>query len=669
MADALIRRFRGATLWILIGYALFVCARVLWPEKSLVALGPGALWDDFVALAGACYLLLAGVGSGRWILHRLGVRIHDLSLLEETLFSLSLGLGSASLGLFVLGCVGWFSPTFVVALVGVWLVAFHDYWHIWLKSLGDPLRRFIPWWRSCSVLGKAAAVGVSFIGLASLLNTMTPAWSYDALMYHLPAPLRYLEAGRLVLLPDMWQANGPMAIEMLYSYGLALGSASIAKLIHLTYAILLILATFAFARRFLDLRMAWLSALLLVGIPIFPIWGTIANIDMAWALYEFLALYALLVWIESRETGWIFLSASSAGLALSTKYLGLAGAATAGITLIVWTLFSKDGAWRKVARYLLVILVFGSPWYVLNLVRAGNPVYPFIWGGPGWDQERLSYLMTYLRGFGGANALWLLPLAPIRVFTNGSLFTTFLSSIEFPSPLFLFALALPFTRPPRILRLLAWVTVLRFVLWGIGSQQTRFLLPLFPALAILSVFALSRLLDLVDSPSVRRIVLPGLLGGLLFTSAVYQGVFWTMTQPAEVIVGAASQDSFLRRNVTIYPAQAFIQESLPPSARAFQMWDGAILYCDDRCVPDAEQSKWTQMVAQDMTVEAVAQDLHARGIDYLVGNLDSLNFFLRHDPKGIHTQAVYFFLRQFRSECTRPVFENDKTVVDRIACS
>ena len=246
MADALIRRFRGGRS----GFSSatrFHWRTVLRPERSLVALGPVALWDDLVSLAGACYLLLAGVGSGRWILHRLDVRIGDLSLVEETLFSLSLGLGSASLGLFALGCVGWFSPPFVIALVGVWLVAFHDCWHVWLKSLGDALRRFIPWWRSCSLLGKAAAVGVSFIGLASLLNTMTPAWSYDALMYHLPAPLEYLETGRLVLLPDMWQANGPMAIEMLYGYGLALGSASIAKLIHLTYAILLILATFAFA--------------------------------------------------------------------------------------------------------------------------------------------------------------------------------------------------------------------------------------------------------------------------------------------------------------------------------------------------------------------------------------------------------------------------------------
>ncbi len=125
----------------------------------------------------------------------------------------------------------------------------------------------------------------------------------------------------------------------------------------------------------------------------------------------------------------------------------------------------------------------------------------------------------------------------------------------------------------------------------------------------------------------------------------------------------------MRRNVTIFPAQAFIQEFLPPSARAFQMWDGAILYCDDRCVPDTEQSIWTQMVAQDATVEAVAQNLHARGIDYLVGNLDSLNFFLRHDPSGLHTEAVYFFLRQFRLDCTRPVYEDNKTVVERITCS
>ena len=304
-------------------------------------------------------------------------------------------------------------------------------------------------------------------------------------------------------------------------------------------------------------------------------------------------MYALLVWLETQSTIWLNLSAVSIGLALSTKYLGLAGAATVAMILAAWLVVTPSRPWHRVGYFLLLAFIFGSPWYMLNLVRAGNPVYPFIWGGPGWDQARLGYLMTYLRSFGGSNALWMLPLAPFRLFADNAVFSTFLSSIEYPSPLFLVAILVPLARPPRLLRLLALVTGLRFLLWGLSSQQTRFLLPLFPALAVLSVYTLDKLLGAVGKASIQRVLLSGTLGGLLLVTAVYQGVFWFMTQPGNVIVGMETEDSFLRRNVTIYPAQAFIREFLPLNARALMLWDGAMLYCDARCVPDAEQSIWT----------------------------------------------------------------------------
>ena len=57
------------------------------------------------------------------------------------------------------------------------------------------------------------------------------------------------------------------------------------------------------------------------------------------------------------------------------------------------------------------------------------------------------------------------------------------------------------------------------------------------------------------------------------------------------------------------------------------------------------------------------------GVGYLVGNLNSINYFLSHDPSGLHAKAIDFYLQDFRSACTRTLFENEKTVVDEITCN
>ena len=51
-------------------------------------------------------------------------------------------------------------------------------------------------------------------------------------MYHLQAPRLFLEAGRLTPLPEIWQANGPLTIELLYGAALGLQSEPTARLLH-----------------------------------------------------------------------------------------------------------------------------------------------------------------------------------------------------------------------------------------------------------------------------------------------------------------------------------------------------------------------------------------------------------------------------------------------------
>jgi hypothetical protein len=211
------------------------------------------------------------------------------------------------------------------------------------------------------------------------------------------------------------------------------------------------------------------------------------------------------------------------------------------------------------------------------------------------------------------------------------------------------------------------MTLLRFALWALGTQQTRFLLPLYPVLALLTAAVLDTWISRVGAARWRLLAVTGIVAGLVAVTFAYQLVFLTSIRPLPVVLGAESKSQFLERSVYDYPALRFISANLPPQARVFMAWDGQGFYCDERCQPDAEQSQWAQLVGQARTEEAVAEWLRRHGFDYLLVDLGGMSFMLDHDPTGDHAAASYF-LTEFASHCLDPVFAAEQTIVYRRTC-
>ena len=70
------------------------------------------------------------------------------------------------------------------------------------------------------------------------------------------------------------------------------------------------------------------------------------------------------------------------------------------------------------------------------------------------------------------------------------------------------------------------------------------------------------------------------------------------------------------------------------------MWDGQGYYCDERCVPDTEQSRWTSMVINaNYDASIISGQLSKIGITHLLMTGD-LDFVLDHDPDNENFQAV-----------------------------
>ena len=181
------------------------------------------------ALTYTLSLALAGVASGRTILKRLRLQ-EPLTVPESAFFALPLGLGLLMLCILVLGVVGLLRPFLLAGLVvGSFDRVSAGLDEVW-SDLSPGLRGLPLTWDEASAIERMGASLVVLIAAGSLLLALVPAWSYDALVYHLAAPKQYLATGRLLFLPDVWQADGPMGIELLYTLGLAMGSTSVAKI-------------------------------------------------------------------------------------------------------------------------------------------------------------------------------------------------------------------------------------------------------------------------------------------------------------------------------------------------------------------------------------------------------------------------------------------------------
>ena len=643
-----------------------LAVRWLAPERGRLTTGWPALLDSAFAVGLVALVALLAIALGRRA-QRLARLDGVLGGAEGFAIEAALGLGLIAFCFLLLGLLGLFHSWVLIAcafLLG--LLAWPEIGRAALDGMHLPRRVFAEA-REGGFFGlSVTAIGVAVL-LFSVLEALGPPAENDALMYHLQAPRMFMEAGRLFPTPEIWQANGPLLTEMLYALGLAFGTDSFARLLHLLFSTLLAVATFGVAKQDLGARGGWFAATVLLGIPILPLWGSLALTDMAWALYCFLAVLATLRWSTDGDRRWLVIGGVLTGFAASSKYLGLGIA----LLLIGWIAVSRRHSDRRARLKAVVVFVacaaaVASPWFVKNLVWTGNPVYPFLLGGPDWTPLRLSYLMTYLRSFGAGTGVVETLLLPWNLYVRHAEFGTIMTSIDVPSPFFLLALAFPWARPPAGWGSLGVLTVLAMLVWAAGSQQTRFLLPLYPILTLLSVVTLCWIDARWQRPGLR-VILPALALGAIATTLAYQVVYATTTRTLSVVLGWESKASYLRRILYDYSAMEFIENELPENAQVALLWDGRSYYCDSRCLPDADLSRWPRLLQETGSAQAAVEALRSRGVSHVLVDLEELSNGLRRDRGVTHEDSVAQLAVALGPPFARVVFSADKVVLYELA--
>jgi hypothetical protein len=611
------------------------------------------------------YVHITSLGLGRILSRRFSTLLSETELL---LLAYMLGLGGLSMIIALVGFLGWLHPLGI--FIGLALSGFvsSSEWGGIIRSVLSGIRGF----RFPRAAGFYEVLLRTLIVLTVpilLVHLLTPVWDYDALLYHLEVPSRFILHEHIYFDQGMMRSAYPFLGEMLFLVGIIFRLDSLSKLIHLTHSVLFVSSVYVFGKRFFSRETSLIAVGILVSAPSFLLWSTWASIDFAWAGYEFWSMYAVFLWLTSEKTEtkkWLILAGAMSGLAASTKYISIPSLLVVAV-LILWA--SRYQLQQTIAKTVQNLFIFGmvaglvmGAWYIKNWVITGNPIYPLVFGGPGWDPLENIVLNDYVRTFGIEKNLVGFLTLPYFVYASQSRFSTI--SLEVIHPLLWLGFLFPFlVRSKKYTAIVAYVVVY-YIWWFFGSQVIRFLLPLSAFLALFAGDVIERFPVIIKNGLNAVLII-----GLMVFNFSYHVLALHNSGSFAYVAGQKNKADFLHVFVDDLRVKEYIQESLHPDERVQFLWDGRGYYCDSRCVADTEQSAAVILTTDSPKPEKLAQDFRDNGISYLMLSKSDANFFIAsHDPNGYHRDAWDYFNNIFLPVCGRSVLRDGGMELYELVC-
>ena len=507
-------------------------------------------------------------------------RVEPTGRLETLLLSLMLGFALICYVVFGLGSAGLLNTTMAwsvfggAALIGLPTLR-RARPRDWLAA-ASPLNRRFPGgvraqWITLSLL---AVIAIS--AALNLIAALAPPTSWDALTYHLAAPAFFVRDGGISFVPlRAWAA--PFTAEMWNIIGLLVSTDRLPLVFQWAMGIGSAAALYLLAEKRTSRRTALLAATIFYTSPHSVLLASSAKSDLAWMVFLFLSLHALLAWRERGGTGWLAMSGLATGLVVATKFQGLYWAP--GMLLMLAVLLGS--AWRavpifaatRVAAYGGIVALVALPWWIRSWVGGGDPIWPYgypIFKSLNWTQSLHDKYASWTQGPG--DSLWHLIALPWNITLNQSAWPFGLQIPVTPLVLaFVPAVVLLWRRIPsdhRWFFLVAAVPVAVHYLGWFGTyQQPRYLFPILGILMIPAAYAFWQLIG----TGLTRWPARGLLVASLSAFLVYGLAFNLQFVP--VVAGVESDDEFLARKVSFYDDIRWANGNLPTGARILLFHD------------------------------------------------------------------------------------------------
>ena len=590
--------------------------------------------------------LLAAAGVIAWHLSSFVLLAVSAWIFGETLLRRKLPGGPAQrwplAGALGLGVV--FQAMFVLGVLGLF-----DRWVVWLLLISGHLaclrvwRSTVPRWRwAVKNVGRWSAGLVILAPVLTLI--LYPPTGFDATVYHLPYARAFVDAGRLLFLPDLRFPVFPQAGEMGFVLGFFLSGETAAKSTQLLAIGWTAGLLWFWGRQLASRDVGLWAAALWLGSPLVIGLGTTAYVDATLALFVTAALYTWERWARTEEGHWLWLAGAFAGLAASTKYLGLFFLAV----LAVWTLW-RSGRRRNLVPaivFSLVALAVLAPWYLRVLYYTGNPVFPFyapVFGASEWATLHDQALLSTVDEPQSAGVWGVLTRQAARVWEGlGFLlavpWTAVFDRAEFnwQAPLSPFYLVLlPVCVPlalwtARTRRLLALVGAYG-LFWLTTVRDLRFLVAVAPALDVIVAVTLGRLLA---SPAVegwlgiwRRHFVIGVTVMLVAPGWLY--AVYKISERGSIPLSPVERDTYLLREVSGFEAIQAIHRAEGAEYSVYALYgENLRYYANGRFLGDwFGPARYSRIKAVLDDGQALYDELRGLGACYLL--------IRRHQPQAL----------------------------------
>jgi hypothetical protein len=572
---------------------------------------------EVVAHAAALALLIGAFLLPGIAIERAGWAAVDLSGLRA-LARAVLGIAATSLALFALALAGALRPLAfaVLALVCAALA---------LRSLR---RRG----------GPASSEPIELRFAAALALATAPFWvgaldyriAWDAAAYHLALPKRYLEAGGFTQVPISVYAVWPHAIQLLYAPALWLRDSPLASALHTAFGVLALWAAQLGARASGFRRAGWFAAPLALANPVLLFELGEAYVDLALAFFFCAGAIFAARALRSRvpDPGALALAGVCGGACAAAKINGVLLALALALALVPRAIaLLRARETRALARsalcYAIPVAASWLPWLARSAWLTGDPFYPLLYaqlGGPDWSAELAQRFAAWQQQTGFGRGLSDYLLLPLRVLVAGGPEYQRFGGRLGAHWLVCIPLAVALARRDPLARFTLAASGCYFALWALGSQQTRFLIPMLPALALATGIALERGIALARArwPALReRKLVAGAAALSLAPLALFGGEHFG---GAIASLGALRSDAAARRAAQVEAPIAFANASLPRDARMLLLDTNLVFFLEREAIADSffEASQIADWLSRASTAPELAALFAERGITHLL---------------------------------------------------
>ena len=600
------------------------------------ATGALAVLDHLFDLVAALTLSFVLLSAGHSLSRRISLQFVNSA--EHLAFSFFLGTGVVGLLVLLMGLLGLLRGWAMLALLFVTLaLTARDLPQLWQSLV-----------RATQTALEAKLVTGIFTGLFVLLvlRTLTPPHVADELIYHLPVPLQFVQAGRVFPSYDNSLGNMPFLVHMIYALFLLAGSDVAAKLFSLFLAVATAVLLYAFCCRYITRRAGVIALFAFFASGMIVELAITTRIDVSLAGMLFACTYAMINYLSTGSRAWLWLSAVFAGFSLGIKHTAAVWIFLVGILYLVETIRSRESI-RTVLQYGVIYtflaLAVASPWYIKNAIWFHNPIYPFVTGevaefGPNGiryfnadDERKLDAHFEVARqaipDVVAAQGQELASAANTRVERHPMRLWEFFfrpqaylmaEHYQFPNYLFLIIPLIVFLKPGK------WSWWLLILALGFVFSVTattwisRYLVPAYPALTIVAADTLYKLSTRFRLSIAKNIPVYVLV--LAFVPVITNGVrLFRYFHSSDYLTGTVSRHEFLKR-LTFYQPLEFVNRELPSTARVLMI--GAQMNYGLNRPYYADESwfvtKWRRLLVENDSLEAVNESLKQQGFTHII---------------------------------------------------